>query len=74
MKTALLLSSIGLIAAASLYESLLVQGGALGILAYAVWYLLSKGLPQERKEFLEALREERQDFLETLKYLKGEEE
>lgn len=72
MKTVLLLSSIGLFAAASLYESLLVQGGALGILAYAVWYLLSRGLPQERKEFLKAMQEERQDFLKALKDLKGD--
>lgn len=41
----------------------ILQGGALGVLAWAVWYLLAKAGPAH----LKALRDQREDFLKVLK-------
>jgi len=55
--------------AASIVEALAIQGGALAILGWALWYLLTRALPQERESFLEALQATRQDFYRSLKTL-----
>ena len=52
--------------AVSVGESLAIQGGALAILGWAIWYLLAKALPQERDLFLAAQRETRKAFQRSL--------
>ena len=47
-------------------ESLMLQGGALAILGWAVWYVLAKALPREREEFLAANKEIRQEYHDSL--------
>ena len=54
-----------LFATASVAESICLQGGALTILGWAIWYLLTKAIPHERAAFLEAQKKERRDFLEA---------
>ena len=41
------------------------QGGALAILGWAFWHLLTRHIPAERKEFREAHREERHDYMKS---------
>ncbi len=41
----------------------LLQGGALGVLAWVVWYMLAKAFPAHNK----ALKDQREDFLKYLK-------
>jgi len=43
------------------------QGGALAILGWAFWYLLSKHLPEERKIFLDAQERTRTDYMDSNK-------
>lgn len=52
--------------------SLIIQGGALVILGWAVWYLLARAFPahfkaarEERELFLETLQAEREEFLKV---------
>lgn len=40
-----------------------LQGGALGVLAWTIWYMLAKAFPAHNK----ALRDQREDFLKVLK-------
>jgi len=40
-----------------------LQGGALGVLAWTIWYMLAKAFPAHNK----ALRDQRADFLKVLK-------
>ena len=56
----------------SLPTSLIIQGGALAILGWTVWYMLAKAFPailkaakEERAVWLKAQEEERKDFLES---------
>jgi hypothetical protein len=42
---------------------LFLQGGALAVLAWVMWYMLVKAFPAHNK----ALREQREDFLEALR-------
>ena len=41
----------------------LLQGGALGVLAWTIWYMLAKAFPAHNK----ALRDQREAFLAVLK-------
>jgi hypothetical protein len=45
------------------YASQVLQGGALAVLAWVVWYILSKSFPAHAK----ALKDQREDFLRILK-------
>jgi len=65
----LLLGTTSLFATTSIVESLVIQGSALAILGWAVWYLLTKALPREREIFLHAQRETRRAFCESLQSL-----
>jgi len=60
--------SVGMLCASDVTTSMpgmtnILQGGALGVLAWAVWYLLAKAGPAH----LKALRDQREDFLKVLK-------
>lgn len=51
----------------------LLQGGALAVLAWVVWYMLAKAFPahnkalkDQREDFLEALKEDRKQFYESV--------
>ena len=41
----------------------MLQGGALAVLAWVVWYMLAKAFPAHNK----ALKDQREDFLEALR-------
>ena len=63
---------------ATLPTSLFIQGGALAILGWAVWYLLARAIPailksarDERVLFLEAQEASRREFMESLASLTG---
>jgi len=59
--------SSSVFAIASLCDSSsVVQGGALAILGWTVWYVLARALPGERKVYIAAQKEERKEFLESL--------
>lgn len=52
----------------------LLQGGALAVLAWVVWYMLAKAFPahnkalkDQREDFLEALKEDRKQFYESIR-------
>lgn len=54
-------------------SNLVVQGGALAILGWMVWYLMSRTFPahtkalhQQRTDFLDALRAEREESKKSL--------
>ena len=47
----------------------IMQGGALGLMGWAFWYLLCRRLPAEQKNFREMIKEERDLFRESLKDL-----
>lgn len=63
---ALVLIAMPLFAVVPFSESTAIQGGALAILGWTVWYLLARALPGERKLFLEAQEKTRADFREAL--------
>lgn len=73
---------IGSATLASLPTSLIIQGGALAILGWALWYLLAKALPailkagREERElqqelYLAAQEDDRREFRESLSALTG---
>ena len=62
----LAISLFAIAPAAPISTQLIIEGGALAILGWTVYYLLSRALPEERKSFLRALQEERKDFLQSL--------
>lgn len=69
MKMIYIMGTTSVFAISSLLDSpSALQFGALGILGYAVWFVLSKALPAERKAFLEAQAQERHDFLRELRH------
>ncbi len=43
--------------------SSILQGGALAVLAWVVWYMLAKAFPAHNK----ALKDQREDFLQALR-------
>ena len=52
-----------------------LQAGALGVLAWVVWYILAKSFPahaqalkDQRKDFLQALRDERESVKKDKKW------
>ncbi|KKL78059.1 hypothetical protein LCGC14_2028630 [marine sediment metagenome] len=44
---------------------LFLQGGALAVLGWVMWYMLTKAFPAHNK----ALKDQREDFLESLKQM-----
>lgn len=53
--------------------SSVLQGGALAVLSWVVWYMLAKALPahnkalkDQREDFLAALKEDRQQFYKSM--------
>lgn len=64
-----LLGMTSIFATASIVESLAIQGGALAILGWAVWYLLTRALPRERKIFLAEQHKTRAAFCRSLRLL-----
>ena len=64
---------IGAITLSTLPTSLIIQGGALAILGWAVWYLLARAIPTllesveaERKLFLKEQENTRREFRASL--------
>jgi len=47
-------------------SSTMIEGGALAILGWTVWYSLARALPRERNEFLQAQDNTRRDFRRSL--------
>ena len=65
-------SSVLLATAPTTAAPMAIQGGALALLGWMVWYLLAKALPahykaaaEERKAYLSALALERENYLEV---------
>jgi len=66
-----IITSVSLFAAGSVSPSpftvVITQGGALAILGWAFWYILSQHLPKERQAFLEAQDKSRDEYVKLNK-------
>lgn len=66
-----IVTSVSLFAAGSVSPSpitvVVTQGGALAILGWAFWYILSQHLPKERQAFLEAQDKTRDEYIKLSK-------
>lgn len=82
MRTAAFGFLIGSATLASLPASLIIQGGALAILGWAMWYLLARAIPailkagREERElqqelYLAAQEDDRREFRESLSAFTG---
>jgi len=62
-----IITSVSLFAAGSVSPSpitvIVTQGGALAILGWAFWYILSQHLPRERQAFIEAQDKSRDEYV-----------
>jgi hypothetical protein len=59
-------ASTVLLANGTIFESVMLEGGALMILGWTVWYIFARHLPAERKSHVAENREARKEFREAL--------